>query len=108
MNKAQTAYKAAQEVCEQEGESGLAKTNPIWLGLALNFSVFYYEILRAPDKSCQLARRAFDSAVADLDNLEEDDYRDSAAIMQLLKDNLQLWSADLAEMEREGLLDDQE
>ena len=71
-------------------------THPIRLGLALNYSVFYYEILNSPDHACNLAKKAFDSAIADLDGLEEDEYRDSATIMQLLRDNLTLWTSDLA------------
>jgi 14-3-3 protein epsilon len=30
----------------------------------LNFSVFYYEILNAPDQACHLAKQAFDDAIA--------------------------------------------
>ncbi len=71
-------------------------THPIRLGLALNYSVFYYEILNSPDHACKLAKLAFDNAIADLDSLEEDEYRDSATIMQLLRDNLTLWTSDLA------------
>jgi 14-3-3 protein epsilon len=64
----------------------------------LNWSVFYYEILSSPDIACKLAKQAFDNAIADLDGLEEDEYRDSATIMQLLRDNLTLWMSDLNDM----------
>ncbi|OAV98919.1 protein BMH2, variant [Puccinia triticina 1-1 BBBD Race 1] len=85
------AYKAASSIATVE----LAPTHPIRLGLALNFSVFYYEILNAPDKACQLAKQAFDDAIAELDTLSEESYKDSTLIMQLLRDNLTLWTSDL-------------
>jgi len=78
----------------------LKSTHPIRLGLALNFSVFYYEILNSPDIACKFARKAFDNAIADLDTLEEEEYRDSATIMQLLRDNLTLWTSDQHEVAR--------
>jgi len=87
------AYKAASEVAN----SSLPPTHPIRLGLALNFSVFYYEILNSPDKACALAKQAFDDAIAELDTLSEESYKDSTLIMQLLRDNLTLWTSDMAE-----------
>jgi len=85
------AYQSASDIAADE----LAPTHPIRLGLALNFSVFYYEILNLPDKACQLAKAAFDHAIAQLDTLPEDSYKDSTLIMQLLRDNLTLWTSDL-------------
>lgn len=83
------SYEEAKKVAAE-----MATTHPIRLGLALNYSVFYYEIQNQPDKACQLAKKAFDDAIADLDTLKEDSYKDSTLIMQLLRDNLTLWTAD--------------
>jgi len=97
------AYKAASD----NAATGLAPTHPIRLGLALNFSVFYYEILNSPDRACQLAKQAFDDAIAELDTLSEDQYKDSTLIMQLLRDNLTLWTSDMSnEGEGKGNNDD--
>ncbi|KAI3992938.1 hypothetical protein MKX01_009681 [Papaver californicum] len=86
-----SAYKSAQDIATAE----LAPTHPIRLGLALNFSVFYYEILNSPDRACNLAKQAFDEAIAELDTLGEESYKDSTLIMQLLRDNLTLWTSDM-------------
>jgi len=96
--KSLIAYKAASDVAA----TGLPPTHPIRLGLALNFSVFYYEILNSPDRACQLAKQAFDDAIAELDTLSEDSYKDSTLIMQLLRDNLTLWTSDMSNETDEG------
>jgi len=85
------AYKEAKDVAATD----LAPTHPIRLGLALNFSVFYYEIMSEPEQACSLAKQAFDDAIAELDMLNEDSYKDSTLIMQLLRDNLTLWTSDI-------------
>eukprot|EP00249_Psilotum_nudum_P015261 c25228_g2_i1 orf=543-1283(-) len=87
------SYKSAQDIAVAD----LAPTHPIRLGLALNFSVFYYEILNSPDRACTLAKQAFDEAIAELDTLGEESYKDSTLIMQLLRDNLTLWTSDMQE-----------
>ncbi|CDF33426.1 14-3-3 protein [Chondrus crispus] len=84
------AYKKATDIAVTD----LTPTHPIRLGLALNFSVFYYEIFNSPDSACDLAKKAFDDAIAELDSLSEDSYKDSTLIMQLLRDNLTLWKSD--------------
>ncbi|XP_017104910.1 14-3-3 protein epsilon isoform X3 [Drosophila bipectinata] len=89
--KSLIAYKEASDIAMND----LPPTHPIRLGLALNFSVFYYEILNSPDRACRLAKAAFDDAIAELDTLSEESYKDSTLIMQLLRDNLTLWTSDM-------------
>lgn len=111
--KAEQAYKTATELCEKQVPAGTGKakekneplptggtetedelppTNPIRLGLALNYSVFMYEILEQRDEASKVADQAFEDAIDKLDELSEEQYRDSTLIMQLLKDNRDLWS----------------
>lgn len=52
MDNSQKAYQEAFDISKSE----MQPTHPIRLGLALNFSVFYYEILNNPDKACTLAK----------------------------------------------------
>jgi len=92
VENSQKAYQEAFDIAK----SKMPTTHPIRLGLALNFSVFYYEILNSPDRACHLAKQAFDDAIAELDTLNEDSYKDSTLIMQLLRDNLTLWTSDAA------------
>lgn len=89
-NESLLAYKTASERALIE----LPPTHPVRLGLMLNFSVFYYEIMKSPERSCRLAKQAFDDAIAELDTLSEEGYRDSTIIMQLLRDNLNLWESE--------------
>ncbi|KAJ7014610.1 hypothetical protein NC653_004044 [Populus alba x Populus x berolinensis] len=85
------------EQAERYDASDLSPTHPIRLGLALNFSVFYYEIMNSPERACHLAKQAFDEAISELDTLSEESYKDSTLIMQLLRDNLTLWTSDIPE-----------
>merc|ERR1712216_694608 len=86
---AKNAYEFAQTTAKE-----LPSTNPIRLGLALNFSVFHYEICDKKQEASQLPKEAFDTAIDHLDTLGDDEYKDSTLIMQLLKDNLTLWTTD--------------
>ncbi|EPY31704.1 tyrosine 3-monooxygenase/tryptophan 5-monooxygenase activation protein [Strigomonas culicis] len=82
------AYQKATDVAN----SSLAPTHPIRLGLALNFSVFYYEIMKEHEKGFQLARQAYDEAVTELESLDDEAYKESNVIVRLLRDNLSLWT----------------
>jgi 14-3-3 protein epsilon len=93
------AYKEASEIASKD----LKTTHPIRLGLALNFSVFYYEVMNEPSKACSMAKEAFDDAIAEIEHIEEDQYKDATTIMQLIRDNLTLWTS---EMQDEGEGDD--
>lgn len=90
VDDSEKAYQAALDVAKDK----MPRTHPIRLGLALNYSVFFYEILNARDRACLLAKEAFDDAMTELDTLNEDSYKDSTLIMQLLRDNLTLWTSE--------------
>jgi len=90
-NRANEAYEKAQ-VAARSQEEPLPPTNPILLGLGLNQSVFFYEICEKNREAKDLAQKHFDEALDKLEQLEENEYKDATLIMQLLKDNLTLWS----------------
>ncbi|CDO71366.1 hypothetical protein BN946_scf184908.g124 [Trametes cinnabarina] len=76
----------------------LPATHPTRLGLALNFAVYFHDIMRSPERACHLAKHAFDEAVAaasespsKVANLE-----DSLMILQLMRDDLILWQGEIA------------
>lgn len=89
VDSASQTYQQALDIAEKH----LLPTHPIRLGLALNFSVCYYEIIKDQTKACDLAKKAFDMAIAKLDSIDEASYKDSTLIMQLLRDNLTLWTS---------------
>jgi len=90
--QAEAAYRSAEDVAVKH----LAVTNPVRLGLLLNYSVFLYEVLKQQDRACDMAQEAFELAVEDMDNVTEDWYEDSTPIMKVLRDNLLLWTSSKA------------
>lgn len=84
----------AKEAYEHAHKNTLDELNPVRLGLALNFSVFYYEILKKPEMATELAQKAFDEAVPKLESDDNSKNKDATLILQLLRDNLTLWSGD--------------
>ncbi|CAF1206003.1 unnamed protein product [Didymodactylos carnosus] len=96
IEESQRAYNDAFDIAKSQ----MQPTHPIRLGLALNFSTFYYEILNDPDHACHLAKQAFDDGIAELDTLNEDSYKDSTLMMQFLRDNLALWTSDAPDADK--------
>jgi len=90
--QAQTKAFDSYQLALNDGKD-LPPTDPILLGLALNFSVFYYEIMTDKDKACEMAKKYFDAAIPLIDKLVGDEYKDTTLILQLLRDNLSLWTA---------------
>ena len=90
VNSSKSAYDDAMSLANDK----LPSTSPIRLGLALNYSVFFYEIMADSQGACKLAKEAFDTAIQDLDQVPEETYKDATLIMQLLRDNLTLWKSE--------------
>jgi 14-3-3 protein epsilon len=69
-------------------------SNPIRLGLALNYSVFYYEVFNDHAKACDIARETLDLAKKELAGVDEEDeeYKDAYSIINLLQENLSMWT----------------
>jgi len=74
----------------------LEPTHPTRLGLALNFAVFYHDIWDSPERACYLAKHAFDEAIAAAADLPAGQaLEDSLTILQLLRDDMILWSGEI-------------
>ena len=93
--KAEKVYKEAYDIAN----SSIPITNSTRLGLALNYSVFFYEIKGLKEEACNIAKNAFDESMKVLDDLEKSKAKDTLLIIQLLKENLILWSNEMNEEE---------
>ena len=88
------ALAAYQEASDNAKD--LPVLNPISLGLALNFSVFHYEVMNDHDTAIKIASDAYDKASKELPNIDEDaeENRDAVSIINLLKENLDMWKSE--------------
>ena len=84
------ALGAYSEACTVS-EKSLNACNSIRLGLALNFSVFHYEVMQDVRKACELGDKALQDALDRLDDCDEETFRDAQSIIELLRENLSLW-----------------
>lgn len=84
--KALGNYKKSQDEC-----ASLNACNPIRLGLALNFSVFNYEVMNNQKLAVEVGEQALTQALEKIDDVDEQTFRDAKSIIELLKENLSLW-----------------
>lgn len=87
--KSLASYKLATDIAQDK--DGLAPTHPIRLGLLLNFTVFFYEILGEKSKALLMAESGFEEAISLMDSMPDENYKDTVLLMQLLRDNLTIW-----------------
>lgn len=83
--------RAAYEQADTLGRRVLRPIDPVRLGLMLNYSVFLYQVCNQRQQGHDLAKRAFDEAVAEIDSIEDYMYEDSTLILRLIRDNLTIW-----------------
>lgn len=93
---AETSFQAYREA-HKIACATLPPTHLSRLGLALNYSVFFYDVQRDPHRACLIAKEAYDAAIAALEELDEKEYHDAVVILQLLRDNVVIWIEELGE-----------
>ena len=96
-DKAEKIYKEASEIADKN----IPISSSTRLGLALNYSVFFYEIKGLKEEACKIAKNAFDESMKVLDILEKSKPKDTILIIQLLKENLILWSNEMNDNDEE-------
>lgn len=90
-NNAQRIYKEAYDLAL----ANITIYNSIRLGLALNYSVFEYEIMDNKNEAYDIAQKAYDEAMKVVDDVEKDRTSDNLLLIQLLKENLNLWNNEM-------------
>jgi len=90
LDRARSGALENYKLAEAAGQN-LNACNPIKLGLALNFSVFHYEVMQDSKEACKLAETALQEAMNKIDEVDEETFRDAKSIIELLKENLTLW-----------------
>jgi len=90
----QSSMESYQKAMDQARDLNIS--NPIRLGLALNFSVFHYEVHNNQEEACHVAKTTLDEARKQLENVDEDDdeYKDAFSIITLLQENLNMWNTE--------------
>jgi len=102
LEKVKTGALEGYEAARKHSDN-LNACNPIRLGLALNFSVFQYEVMNNHKNACELGEKALSEALEKIDDVDEETFRDAKSIIELLKENLSLWKEEEGENNVEDL-----
>ena len=81
----------ARKLYDEANSISLPACNPVKLGIVLNLAVFNYEIMQDYKRACAVADRALSEALEKIDDLEEEEFREAKATIELLKENLAIW-----------------
>lgn len=91
VEQAKSSYESAMMNVNTE----MSQADPINLGLILNYCVFLHEIQGAAEEAIDKAESAFNEAVRYLEELEGDQYNNTVLILELIRDNINLWRQEL-------------
>ncbi|KAH0786106.1 14-3-3 protein [Histomonas meleagridis] len=87
-NKAKECYENALEIAKNE----IPPSRPTSLGLILNYSVFLYEIIGQKQVAIELAQKTYNECSQIVDDNTDNSYSEATMILQLLRDNVSLWT----------------
>lgn len=93
IKKSELSYQTALHLAQSNKH--LKKSDPLYLGVALNFTVCEYEFMNKKTEMIDFSEKVFQEAVKTLDQLDENKYNESAKLMQLLRDNITQWTNEL-------------
>jgi len=79
----------------------LLPCNPLRLGIALNLSVLYYEVMNEDIEACKIAEAALEEAITKIDEVNEEEFVDARAVINLLKENLTIWKEPEVDVDKE-------
>jgi 14-3-3 protein epsilon len=83
--------KSCYETAMRSVSDAIKVSDPIYLGLVLNYCVFQYEVLGLKDEAIERAETAFGEGSRGMDELDPAEYTEAAIVLQHLKDNLSIW-----------------
>ena len=92
-NNARKMYKEAFDLAEKE----LPLYNEVRLGLVLNYSVFEYDIMDNKNEGLEMASKIYNDTMKILDDVEKKRSSDNLLLIQIIKENINIWSNETEE-----------